>query len=596
MRHGVVPAPCLAVPAPRMNSLSPRAAALSRAIALLVLFSGACRSGPEAPSPDAVASFRGGEIRRAELEQAGRSRESPAAGSASPSPGDWRTDVLQAIALRKVLAPEADSDPKVKEEVRERRKAILGVAFAHERGWDGVTVTEEEIRRQYDTHPEQYRDPEKIRFQHVFFRAEASEMGAEERALVRKRLENLRKEIVAGADFDAMAREYSQSSDSQSGGWGGIKRGADVFSSFTDVAWSLKVNQVSEVIDTPTGFHIVKLRERIPVLDRKFEDVKEFAKKRALDAKRGEIQEAFVEEAGRRHGLVKRYELLEDPMVKDDAALITVGSRTLTMRDLKDRLPQPALEHMFNGYFPVIHRFLDKVVLEELVTLEAESRGVSSRPDVADALKVSAEQIAAKAALEERIKRRVATVPEKELRDFYTQNQKRYETLRAWDLDVILLKPEGKESPWEVLKRAEDLVKRIRAGEDFASLARAHSKHYSARDGGRMLALTDQDIAAGVQSTAKFRRLLQGLSDGELGNAIVAECYDPEHLIFVRTGAIIVRQVRMHPSVPQSFEKVRDLVLGNYERRNFQRLEAETKKAVLDSVAFRVYPERLPAL
>jgi hypothetical protein len=229
------------------------------------------------------------------------------------------------------------------------------------------------------------------------------------------------------------------------------------------------------------------------------------------------------------------------------------------------------------------------------VTLEAESRGLASRPEVAAALKISGDEIAAKAALAERIKRKVASVPEKELRDYYTQNQKRYETLKTWDLDVILLKPDGKENPWQVLKRAEGLVKRVRAGEDFAALARAQSKHYSAKDGGRILGYTDQDLASKVQSTAKFRRLLQGLSDGQL-DALVAECYDPDHLTFVITGGMIVRLVHAHAPVPQPFEKVRDLVLANYQRRNFQRLEAEMKKSVLDSVAFRVYPERLPPL
>ena len=111
-----------------------------------------------------------------------------------------------------------------------------------------------------------------------------------------------------------------------------------------------------------------------------------------------------------------------------------------------------------------------------------------------------------------------------------------------------------------------------------------------------MNSLTDVDIAGRVQSTAKFRRLLQGLNDGQLGDPIVAECYNPEHLTFVRTGAIIVRLVRVHPPVPRPFEKVKDLVLSNYQRRNHQRLEAEERKAVLDSVAFRVYPERLPPL
>jgi parvulin-like peptidyl-prolyl isomerase len=555
-----------------------------------------------------VATFRGGEVSRKELEElptpSGSPSPTPEADAAPPpagpsaSPGihDWRVEAVQSIAIRKILAPEGASVQIVKDAVQERRKAILGAVLAHELGWDSLKVTEDDVRRQYDTHPEQYRDPEKLRFQHIFSRAEASEMSPPEREEARKRLEGVRAQILGGADFDAMARQYSQSSDAQSGGWSALPRGADVFSSFTEIIWKLKVNEISPVIDTPNGFHVVKVRERLAALDRKYDDVKEFARKRAFDDKVAAAQATFVTDAGKRYGLEKHYERLDDPMIKDDAVLVSAGSRTLTMKELVDRLPQPLLEHLFNGFLPDVYRYLDKIALEEFTALEAEARGIAARPEVAERLRIAAEELAAQATLEEHIKANVAKVPEPELRDFYTQNQKRYETRRSWDLDIIMLRPEGTENAFQVLKRAEALVKRIRAGEDFAALARSYSKHYSARAGGRMEGLTDQDIAGRVQSTAKFRRLLQGLSDGEVGDPIVAECYDRARLTFVNTGAIIVRQAHLHPAEPRPFEKVKDLVLGNYQRRNHQRLEAEMKKFVLDAAAFRVYLDRLPSL
>jgi parvulin-like peptidyl-prolyl isomerase len=534
----------------------------------------------------------------AELEQV--APRQPAAsqveGVQRDSDSDWRRKALESIALRKVLAPQAPpSDTRLQERIEELRKKILATTLTHELGWDSVTATDEEARAHYLSHRDEYRDPEKIHFQHIFFRAEAEEMSPAERALVRKRLENLRKEILAGADFDAMAREYSQSADSQSGGWSGLKRGEKkVFAAFTDVAWSLRNDEVSGVVDTPTGFHLIKLKEKTQLQDRTFEEVKEFARMKAAAAKLEETRQAFLEDAGKRFGLARHYERLEDPLVPDDAALLVVGSSKLTMRQLLERIPPNLIEHLFNAWFPAVHRFLDNVAVEELLVREAETRRLEERPDVALSIRVAADEVRAEAALEARLKRKVAALPEKELRDFFTQNEKRYHTWRTLDLDVILLKPMPRENPWRVLKRAEALVERIVAGEGFASLARAHSRHYSARDGGRMAGLTDQDIAHRVQSTAKFRRMLQGLEEGEVGNAMVAECYDTERLRFENTGAIIVRLVRVHPPVPQPFEKVRDVVEERYRRRNSQRLDAEMKKEILDSAGFRVYPERLP--
>src|SRR6185503_730445 len=103
----------------------------------------------------------------------------------------------------------------------------------------------------------------------------------------------------------------------------------------------------------------------------------------------------------------------------------------------------------------------------EVLVQEAEARGVGLRPAVVEAIRIATEEARAQAALEERLKRNVKALPEKELRDFFTQNQKRFYTLRTWDLDVILLKPTPGENPWRVLKRGDALAKRVAAGEDF---------------------------------------------------------------------------------------------------------------------------------
>jgi len=559
----------------------------------------ACRTTP-GPSADAVASFKGGEVLKTELTRvaprAPAAQGQPAAEGQKPE-SDWRRDALESIVVRRVLAPEAStSDRKLQERADGMRKQILAAVLTQELGWNSVVATEEEVRAEYDTHPEHYSEPEKIRFQHIYLRAETEVMSAAERAAVRNRLEGLRKEILGGADFDALARKHSQSSDSQSGGWSGLKRGDKIFESFSDVAFAMKINEVSQVVDTPTGFHLIKLKERSPARTRSFEEMKEFARKRAVAAKLEAKHEAFLNEVGKKHGLVRSYERLEDPMVPDDAKIIVVGSSSLTMRQLVERLPPPLIEHLFNEYFPVIHRFLDGIALEEVLIQEAEARGIGQRPEIVETARVAAEEVRSQAALEDRLKKKVAALPEKELRDYFKQNEKRFQTLRTYDLDVILLKPMPKENFWRVLKRGEALAKRIEAGEDFAALAREHSRHYTAREGGRMMGLTDQDIAQRVQSTAKFRRMLAALKDGEVGPAMVAECYDPERLVFEYTGALVVRLVKNHPPVPQTYEQVKDLVAESYLRRHRQRLEAETKKTVLESVAFRVHPERLPPL
>jgi hypothetical protein len=199
-------------------------------------------------------------------------------------------------------------------------------------------------------------------------------------------------------------------------------------------------------------------------------------------------------------------------------------------------------------------------------------------------------------ALDQRLQRMAAGVPEEELREYFAQNEARYQTLRTRDLDVILLKPEGDEPLWRTLRRGEALVDRIRAGEDFAELARTYSKHYSAGNGGRMEDLTNEDIVRFVAPRPWFGAILNKLKEGEVADAQMSEVYDPERLCFFDTGILIVRLVKENPPVQKTFAEVADLVRDNYLRRNYQTMSNEVRQEVLESINLTIYEDRLPPI
>ena len=80
---------------------------------------------------------------------------------------------------------------------------------------------------------------------------------------VKERLVGLRERIVNGEKFSTLARLYSQDPGSMSkGGELGMASRAIFWPAFSDAAMSLKVGQVSQVVETPDGFHIIQLIER----------------------------------------------------------------------------------------------------------------------------------------------------------------------------------------------------------------------------------------------------------------------------------------------------------------------------------------------
>jgi parvulin-like peptidyl-prolyl isomerase len=564
---------------------------------LLALACGGRQSGPPA---DAVATFNGGFVTAADVETLAPvvAAGDAEADSAPQGPAaDPTTALTTRVALFMALAAEAPAeDPELARASTDARDRVLRDAMLARLGFDRITVTDEEMRAQYDGHPEQYHDPERLRIQHIYLRCEEAASTAEQREAVRREMEEIRRQVLTGADFSAMARQHSQSDDAASGGWTALKPGTPVLRSFSEAAWSLEIDEVSEVVESPNGFHLIKLRERTPPIDRPFESVAEFVRQRVIADKAMQITNDFIREAGERHGLVRAYERLDDPMIAGGDPLIIVGDFRFTFDDLVVNVPQELEEHVFNRYPPKVHRYLDSVVRDRLLLLEARRTGLADETQVAGRLRAAEIGVRANRALADRLEARAAEVPEGELREFFWQNEQRYQTLRSTDLSVILLLPEEGEALFATLKRAEALVEQIRAGASFEEIARRHSGHYSAANGGRIPGMTDHDIAHRIQSTAKFRRVLDQLAIGEISKPMVAECYNSDELRFVPTGIVFVRKDGEKPPEQQDFETVRELVRWNYLRRNYSELEREVLRELQDEIGLQINPAQLPQL
>ena len=81
--------------------------------------------------------------------------------------------------------------------------------------------------------------------------------------LVRERLLDLRERVLAGEKFAALARMYSQDpSSAVRGGELGMRAKSVYWPQFSDAAMALKVGQVSQIVETPDGFHIIQMIEK----------------------------------------------------------------------------------------------------------------------------------------------------------------------------------------------------------------------------------------------------------------------------------------------------------------------------------------------
>jgi len=133
-----------------------------------------------------------------------------------------------------------------------------------------VRVPERDIERYYNDNIETYSTPEQVRASHILFKTEGKK--DEE---VKARAEAVLKEVRAGKDFAELAKKYSE--DEASAGNGGdldyFSRGKMV-PEFDEVAFSLAPGQVSDLVKTQYGYHIIKVVDKKPATTKTLDEVR----------------------------------------------------------------------------------------------------------------------------------------------------------------------------------------------------------------------------------------------------------------------------------------------------------------------------------
>jgi parvulin-like peptidyl-prolyl isomerase len=100
-------------------------------------------------------------------------------------------------------------------------------------------------------------------------------LPADKKAEIKKKMEDILKQAKSGADFAELAKKYTEDPGSkETGGEYTFPRGK-MQKEFEDTAFSLKTNEISDIIETTYGYHIIKLSEKIPAKKVDFDKVKE---------------------------------------------------------------------------------------------------------------------------------------------------------------------------------------------------------------------------------------------------------------------------------------------------------------------------------
>jgi len=136
-----------------------------------------------------------------------------------------------------------------------------------------IPISEAQIQNYYNSHLDQYRTPERVHARHILL-ATTGKSDAE-KAAIKAKAEDLLKQLRAGADFAALAQKNSEDpgSASKGGDLGWVVRGQMV-KEFEDTTFALKLKEISNVITTQYGYHIIQVLEKEPAHLKTLDEVK----------------------------------------------------------------------------------------------------------------------------------------------------------------------------------------------------------------------------------------------------------------------------------------------------------------------------------
>src|SRR3989441_4174822 len=162
---------------------------------------------------------------------------------------------------------------KSKYQVPERRSvryALLDVNQLRQ----GLQISDDMLKEQYQANIQQYQVPNQVHVQHILFRTVGKTDAEVEE--VSKKAEDVLKQAKEGAKFDELAKKYSEDpgSKDKGGDLGWIRQGQTV-PEFEKTAFSLAPGQISDLVRTQYGFHIIKVVEKQTAHTKPFEEVKD---------------------------------------------------------------------------------------------------------------------------------------------------------------------------------------------------------------------------------------------------------------------------------------------------------------------------------
>lgn len=169
-----------------------------------------------------------------------------------------------------------------------------------------IAIADSEIQKFYNDNPDYFKTAESVQASHILVKVEEK---AEESAIAeaKKKIEDILARVKKGEDFAEAAKKSSEGPSAPKGGDLGFFTRGKMVKPFEEAAFSLKKGEVSDIIRTPFGFHIIKVFDKKEAGTTPLEEVKEKIKSFLSKSQGEKLFNAYVEKLRTTAAIERRF-------------------------------------------------------------------------------------------------------------------------------------------------------------------------------------------------------------------------------------------------------------------------------------------------
>lgn len=186
---------------------------------------------------------------------------------------DLKKNFKADVDLEDALAKEGMSLSAMRERM-ERQSVIQRLHEMEVRA--KVVVSPLEVEAYYEEHADEFSSEKMIRVRSITIKKneDAREKGLTDEA-AKSKIDNLRKRALAGQDFESLSTEFSEDTSAKNGGLSDWIKPGEMISEIDSIIFKMKKGEVSEVIETPMGYHVFRVEELREREKKTFEEARE---------------------------------------------------------------------------------------------------------------------------------------------------------------------------------------------------------------------------------------------------------------------------------------------------------------------------------